>query len=78
MIIKFDKLTHIDEVRKFNKGIQPTYGKGTMKGVMWCSCNCCVGNLLYWNSTGKLVGFIDTECTNCGKQINFSEAAKFI
>ena len=76
MRIKFDNYTDVSEVLKFNIGINPIYGKGTMKGVAWCSCGKCVGNILLFKNN-KVVGFLETEC-NCGNQINWSEADKYI
>ena len=77
MRIKFDDRTDISEVLKFNSGIKPRYGKGTMKGVVWCSCCCCTGNILLFQNN-KIVGWFDTECSVCGNQIDYSEADKYI
>lgn len=76
MKIEFNEYVDISEVLKFNEGIKPAYGKGTMKGVAWCECGKCVGNLLFFR--GKIVGFLETYCSRCGKQINYSEADKYI
>ena len=78
MRINFKDYTDISEVLKFNTGIKPLYGKGTMKGCAWCSCGCCTGDILYFKEKQKVVGFLDTECTVCGKQINYSEADKYL
>ena len=78
MRIKFKDYTDISGILTFNTGIKPRYGKGTMKGVTWCSCGRCTGDLLYFKDRNKLVGWLDTECTSCGKQINYSEANKYL
>jgi hypothetical protein len=78
MRIEFKDYTDVSEVLKYNTGFKPIYGKGTMKGAVWCSCNCCTGNLLYFKERNKVVGFFDTECSACRKQINYSEAGKYL
>ena len=77
MRIKFHNYTDISEVLKFNTGIKPKYGKGTMEGVVWCSCGCCTGDIVLWENN-TIIGWIDTECISCGNKIDYSEADKHI
>lgn len=37
MRIEFKDYADISEVLKYNIGFKPIYGKGTMKGVVWCA-----------------------------------------
>lgn len=69
--------TNITQVLSLNTGIEPRYGKGTMKGVVRCSCGCCTGNMILFDNK-TVSGFLDTECTVCGKTINYSEADKYV
>lgn len=50
MRVRFEDYTDILEVLKFNNGIKPRYGKGTMKGCIWCSCGCYTGNILLFEN----------------------------
>lgn len=76
MKISFKDHTDISEVLKFNTGIKPIYGKGTMKGCAWCSCRRCVCNLLLFKNN-TVVGFLETECS-CGNKIDYSDADKYL
>lgn len=78
--IEFGNLTDIREVLKYNKGIKPRYaGKSsTLRGVVNCECNCCVGNLLYYIEIRKVVGWIDTMCSQCGSEIDWSESDRYL
>jgi hypothetical protein len=78
MRIKFKDYTDISEVLKYNTGLKPIYGKGTMKGVVWCPCGCATADTVYFKDKNKLVGWISTECPVCSKQIDYSEAEKYI
>ena len=60
-----------------NTGVTPRYGKDTMKGVAWCTCGCCTGNLIMFGNK-TISGFLDTECIVCGKTIDYSEVAKYV
>ena len=75
MRITFKEPTNVSEVQKFNNGIVPRYGRGTMKGVFWCPCGKCVGDILLLNND-NVVGWIDTEC-DCGYKIDWSQADKY-
>lgn len=75
--VHFYTETNISEVLKFDTGVIPTYGKGTMKGVAWCSqCRCCVGDVVRLPN-GNVLGWLDPICY-CGNQINWSEAEKYL
>ena len=76
MRLEFKEKTNISKILKFNTGVNPIYGKGTMKGAVWC-CNKCVGNILLMNNN-QIVGWLDTECDRCGNEINWSEAYKYL
>ena len=79
MRLEFDYKNKADvsEVLKYNTGIKPRYGKGTMKGCAWCYCNKCVGNmaLLKYN---KIIGWFEPVCERCGLKIDYSEADKYV
>lgn len=77
MRVRFEDYTDILEVLKFNNGIKPKYGKGTMKGCIWCSCGCYTGNILLFENN-KIIGQFDTECSICGNQINYFENVTYI
>lgn len=76
MRVNFKEPTNISEVLKFDTGVVPRYGKGTMKGAFWCPCSKCVGNILLLNDN-QIVGWFDTECS-CGYKINWSQADKYV
>ena len=77
MRIRFGSDTDIVELLKFNIGIKPRYGKGTMKGCVWCSCGCCTGDILKLKNN-KVIGWINVECCYCGNKIDYSEADKYL
>ena len=76
MRINFERRVNTSVLLTNNIGVEPTYGKGTMRGVAWCPCGKCVGNMILVEKD-KVVGWIDTECS-CGNQIDWSEADKYI
>ena len=73
MQIKFNRLTDVKEVTKYNTGVKPRYGKkgSTSRGSAWCSCGQCVGSLLLFLN-GTVKGWFETEC-GCGNRIDWSE-----
>lgn len=75
MKVSFRDYTSISEVTKFNIGITPRYGKGTMKGVAWCTCGKTVCDMILCNN--RIVGWFETEC-DCKRQINWSDADKYL
>lgn len=76
MRVIFKEPTSILAVLRFNDGIIPRYGTGTMKGAFWCPCGKCVGDMLLLKD-GNIVGWLDTEC-GCGHKINWSQADKYV
>lgn len=78
MRITFKEPISTSEVLKFNDsdGVVPRYGTGTMKGVFWCPCGKCVGDILLLNDN-NVVGWFDTECS-CGYKIDWSLADKYL
>ena len=74
--VRFNHETHVAELSKFNSGVKPRYGRGTMRGVAWCSCGCCVGDVVLL-SNNNVLGWIDPVCY-CGNQIDWSDAKEFI
>lgn len=77
MRVNFERRVDASEVLKFNVGIKPRYGRGTMKGCTWCSCGCCTGCMILLEEN-KIIGWLDTECTVCGNKIDYSEADKYV
>ncbi len=75
--IRFDKPTPIEDIRKHAGKIKPRFGRGTGAGQMSCpDCGKIVGNLL--NVAECLViGWIEPECSHCGKTIDFSGANEY-
>ena len=80
MKIKFDKYTDFSELTKYIGEVKPIYGKGTMKGVVWCPypCNRALGDMIGIKQSGKFVGEFRTVCPQCHRSIDYSEADKFI
>lgn len=76
MRVYFKDPTDVSEILKFNDGIVPRYGRGTMKGVFHCPCGKCVGDMLLLNDN-TVIGWLDTECT-CGYKIDWSRADKYM
>lgn len=76
MRVNFERRVDVSEVLKYNSGIIPRYGQGTMKGCFWCPCGKCVGNMILLEEN-KVVGWLDTECS-CGYKIDWSQADKFL
>lgn len=81
MRIRFDNPTPIKEVTKLKGSITPRYGKkgSTGRGEVHCTCGICVGYMLFFtkdNKDGLVVGWLDTDCHYCNKEIDFSEAVE--
>ena len=79
MRINFEKVTDLYEVQKFNVGVEPRYGRkgSTMRGVVWCPCGRCVADMLLIKGC-DVVGWLDTKCSVCGSQINYSDADLYL
>ncbi len=80
MRIEFgNNLADIYDVQKFNVGVEPRYGRkgSTMRGIVWCPCGVCVAELLTLKG-GKVVGWLKTECSVCGNQIDYSDADLYL
>ena len=75
MKIKFEDWVDKTEVLKYNAGVKPHFGRGTMKGIAWCTCEKCVGNLVIMHDS--TYGWFETECSRCGNSIDWSEAEKY-
>ena len=80
MRLEFKDYTDFSELTKHTGEVKPLYGKGTMKGVVWCPypCNRAVGDLIGFPQIGKFVGWFRITCPECGKAIDYSAADKFI
>jgi hypothetical protein len=79
MRIEFENLFDIYDVQQFNVGVEPRYGRkgSTMRGVVWCHCGACVADISLLKEC-KVVGWLDTKCSVCGSQINYSDADLYL
>ena len=79
MKIEFEKRTDLSEVQKFNVGVKPRYGRkgSTMRGVVWCPCGTCVADMLLIKGC-KTVGWLNTKCSVCGNQIDYSDVNLYL
>lgn len=73
----FKDNVNVSEALKFNTGIKPRYGKGTMKGCVYCSCGRCVACLMLLKNR-KIMGYLETRCTRCHNEIDYSEVDKYV
>lgn len=78
MMITLDRLSNIEEIKQFNTGIKPRYGKkgSTSRGNAWCSCGKCIGNLLLFPNR-MVMGWFETRC-RCGNEIDWSVADEYL
>ena len=76
--IKISYEAEIDksEVLVYNTGAKLRYGKGTMKGIAWCTCEKCVGNLCIIKD--RIFGWFEPVCSRCGAKLDWSDAEDFV
>lgn len=78
MQVSTDKFVSIKLLINNNDGTEPIYGKGTGKGEANCpNCLRNVMHIIYDAKTRSFVGRFDTVC-DCGTQLDYSNAEKFI
>ena len=78
MYFKTEVAWPIEAVTRCTDGVEPRYGKGTGQGEVSCpECYRNVAHILYDSATKRFVGRFQTVC-ECGTQISYANAEKFI
>lgn len=76
MYITLEDWVDKTEVLNHNTGVKLRFGRGTMKGIAWCTCEKCVGNIAIIDN--KVCGWFEVKCSRCGNYLDWSDAEKYV